>query len=151
MNEYVDSDLPTGQDILGKIRKLETANSDTLLEIKDWTFDKAEALSYLFQKFIVAFDFKEDPEVFQNRLLKYHNIVSGLIGLSSGMYDRAHKLEADNLRINQDPAVKKAMTATDKELHIKGVTAHFRALKISLEELEKNIEQRLFSTRVNRR
>ena len=47
--------------------------------------------------------------------------------------------------------MKKAMTATDKELHIKGVTAHFRALKISLEELEKNIEQRLFSTRVNRR
>lgn len=146
---YTHADLPTGQDIFNQLRKInDCKNLKDLQTLKDWAFKTIEIIKNVISQCIEKNEYREDPDLYQERIVRYHYLNSGLMGFVDGLYDKAMFLEYKELLDNM--AVQK-LTAGDRELYAKGSCADLKGLKRDLEETQRNLWERIQITKNNRR
>lgn len=143
---FTDDDLPTGQDIFNNLKVLRNAQHKDVETLRDWVFGKTEALKSVISQFIEANDYSEDPDVYSVRLLKYHHLNAGMMGLVEGLHERAIYLPYKDLTEASRTASSTntmKLTAGDRELYAKGEAADLKGLRKDLEETQRNLWERI--------
>ncbi len=146
MKLYTDADLTNGQEIFNNIKRLRSADKKEVELLRDWVFDKTEILKSVISQFIEANDFLEDPEIYSERLLRYHHLNAGMMGLVEGLHERAIYLPYKELTEDSrtaSAANKMKLTAGDRELYAKGEASDLKGLRKDLEETQRNLWERL--------
>lgn len=141
------NDLPTSAQILQMIPKLKTTSLEEAEGIRDWAFEKAQIFQDTVSKFIEKVEIKEDPDIYQERLYRYHLLCGGLSGLSEALYERIKFLVFKD--ITEESKETKKLTANDRELYAKGQVADIKGLVTSLNNMASNLESRLYGCRMN--
>jgi hypothetical protein len=151
---FKDSDLPTGQEIFNSLKRIRNADRKEVESLRDWVFDKTEILKSVISQFIEANDYLEEPEVYSERLLRYHHLNAGMMGLVEGLHERAifipYKELTEDSRV-ASATNKQKLTAGDRELYAKGEASDLKGLKKDLEETQRNLWERIQLCRGARR
>lgn len=154
MKLYSDSDLTNGQEIFNNIKLLRKADKAQVESLRDWVFDNTEILKSVISQFIEANDYSEDPDVYCDRLLRYHHLNAGMMGLVEGLHERAiflpYKELTEDSR-NASAVTKQKLTAGDRELYAKGEASDLKGLRKDLEETQRNLWERIQLCRGARR
>jgi hypothetical protein len=148
------TNLPTASDILARIPTVRSLQINELDPIRTWVFEKTQALQDDITRYIEKGDYKEDPDVFQERLYKYHLLCGGMSGLATSLYEKAYFLHFKDITENSRTAStdnKAKLTAGDREIYAKGEVADIKGLKTLLDEVIKNLETRLYGCRTSNR
>ena len=151
---YKETELPEASEIFSKIKDIDTYDKSQLVVVKKWVLDKMDVIRGVISQFILALDFKEDPDIYQARLLKYHYLNAGMMGLIEGLYRRAVYLHYKDLTEGSRTVQtnnKAKLTAGDREVYAKGEAAGLEALRKELEETQRNLWERIQVCRTSRR
>jgi hypothetical protein len=147
-------ELPTSSEIFAKLPLLKHSNKVQVDDIRKWVFDKTQVLQDTITTYIEKGDYKEDPDVYQERLYKYHLLCGGMSGLVAALYERAYYLHFKDLTENSRTATtdnKAKLNAGDREAYAKGEVSDIKGLRTLLDEVISNLETRLYGCRTNNR
>lgn len=147
-------ELPTSAEILASIPKLKNSDKAKVESLRDWTFEKVQILQDTITTYVEKTDYKEDPDVFQERLYRYHLLAGGMLGLVTALYERAYylhfkELTENNTAVSATTATK--LNAGDRDSYAKGEVSDIKGLKALLEEVINNLQSRLYGCRSNRK
>ena len=148
-------ELPTSAEILARIPRIKGSTETDVEELRKWVFEKTQILQENITTFIEKTDLREDPDIYQERLYRYHLLLGGMSGLVAGLYERAHYLSFKKLTEETRTATaavsKKALNAGDRELYAKGDVSDLKALRNLLDGVIGNLESRLYGARAANR
>lgn len=147
-------ELPTSAEILRKIPALKNSDTTQTDEIRKWTFEKTQIIQDTVSLFIEKENLKEDPDIYQERLYRYHLLCGGMSGLAEALYERTRYLIFKDLTENSRTATtdnKAKLTAGDRELYAKGQVSDLKGLVTSLNNMASNLESRLYGCRASSR
>lgn len=142
--------LPTNTEIIKKMHALKASNETETEEIREWTFQQAEALQEAIQKYVEDAELKDDPDVYHTRLYRYHQTCGGMVGLVEALYERARYLAFKELTENSRTATtdnKAKLTAGDRELYARGQVSDIKGLVVTINSLASNLDHRLYGAR----
>lgn len=142
--------LPKPVEIFKKITQVSSYTKEDIVIVKDFIFTSVVNLKVELTKYIASADFKEDPEVFQDRLEYYADINGGLMALADAVHDRAFYFSYKDLLETKMVGTTK-LTSADREVFAKGELADLRATRKDLEQMASNISGRLYRCRAYRR
>lgn len=137
--------MPTTSEIFKKCMDIRNSDKIKVEDIRTWMLKNTLLVKNQITKFFEETDFREDPEVCQDRLHKFHMILAGMSGLADGLYERAVFLQYKELtEESRDAAVKgrQKLTAGDREVYARGEVSDIKALRKDLEETLSNLEMR---------
>jgi hypothetical protein len=141
---------PTSAEIFAKIQLLKEIDADKLETLRTWVFENTQEIKSSISKFIEKIDYKEDPELYTERLYKYHLLCGGMAGLVEGLYEKAIFLPYKELTEDSRNAAsvnKQKLTAGDREIYAKGRASDLKALRRDLEETISNLSLRIYGSR----
>lgn len=148
----MNTELPTSAEIFARLPKLKDADTKVVDELRKWVFESTSLIKTSVAAYVEHTDYKEDPEVYINRLYRYHLLLGAMSGLVEGLYERAIFLPYKDLtETARSSAVvtKQKLTAGDREIYAKGEASDLKALKKDIEETLSNMEMRLWGARQN--
>lgn len=140
---YTEKDLPTTAEIFSKLPLVDSSTASTIDGLKAWAFEKTLVIKTLIGIHIEKMDYKEDPDAYQDKVLKYHLLLSGISGLAEALYEKSTFICYKQLTEASKAAPKEdKLTAGDRSVYAQNSTSSLKGLRKDIEETLSNLEMR---------
>lgn len=145
-----EADLPSIDEILSRIQRMDDLTPDQLNDEKDFSFRSARTLTTLVEEYTDSQEEAfEDPNIVADTLERLHRHSGAILGHARAVYRKAqHVVYEEMTEGNKDKDSKTKYNQGDRERYAKGRASSMEGLVSVLDEAHTTLGGRLFRQRM---